>query len=207
MVDDLGTWTTYKPNPWPSEMPPEVLFAKRDSDGVDWYEYLKTPDTFYDDDVIAVAALENGQWIIKVATRDATRLWPAGRKVLVWTDETSDDPQTKYGEKVYNGTAIVDNSFIPVPQLISDRQFFQQLAIAGIITEEEALAANAAVIPSAILTIINGLPAEIQFSVKMLISGATVFEREHPMTEAIGAAYGWTANQIDDFFRAAAQLV
>ena len=94
----------------------------------------------------------------------------------------------------------------PVPAEISDRQFFQQLAVAGLITEEQALAANAAVIPSPLLAIIGQMPSGDQFAAKMLVSGATVFQRNHPMTEAIGAAYGWTAAQIDDFFRAAALL-
>lgn len=93
-----------------------------------------------------------------------------------------------------------------VPHSISDRQFFQQLAVQGIISPDEALAANAAVIPAPLLTIIEGLPVENQFAAKMLVSGATVFERNHPMTIAIGTAYGWTADQIDDFFRAASQL-
>jgi hypothetical protein len=94
----------------------------------------------------------------------------------------------------------------PVPASISDRQFFQQLAVVGIITEAEALASNAAVIPPPLLAIIDVMPSEQQFAAKMLISGATVFERSHPMTEAVGAAYGWTAEQIDGFFQAASLL-
>jgi hypothetical protein len=94
----------------------------------------------------------------------------------------------------------------PIPQSISDRQFFQQLAVTGIITQDEALASNAAVIPAPLLTIINAMPSDQQFDAKMLLSGATVFERDHPMTLAIGAAYGWTAAQIDAFFMAAAAL-
>lgn len=104
---------------------------------------------------------------------------------------------------------VIDNldvSAAPVPQSISDRQFFQQLAAAGIITPDQALASNAAVIPAPLLTIIEQMPAEQQFAAKMLVSGATVFERSHPMTIAIGTAYGWTAAQVDDFFRAAALL-
>jgi len=93
-----------------------------------------------------------------------------------------------------------------VPPSISDRQFFQQLAVAGIITEEQALASNAAVIPAPLLAIINAMPAEQQFGAKMLVSGATIFERDNPMTIAIGTAYGWNAEQIDSFFRAAAAL-
>lgn len=93
-----------------------------------------------------------------------------------------------------------------VPASISDRQFFQQLAVLGVITEDEALAANAAIIPAALVAIIDQMPAEQQFAAKMLVSSATVFERNHPMTEAIGVSYGWTSEQIDDFFRAAAKL-
>jgi hypothetical protein len=94
----------------------------------------------------------------------------------------------------------------PVPSSISDRQFFQQLAFEGIITEDDALASNAAVIPPPLLAIIDGMPASQQFAAKMLVSGATVFQRNHPMTLAIGAAYGWNAAQIDAFFQSAAAL-
>lgn len=94
----------------------------------------------------------------------------------------------------------------PVPVSISDRQFFQQLAIEGVITEAEALAANAAMIPASLLAIIESLPDEQQFPAKMIVSGATVFERNHPLTEAIGAAQGMNGAQIDAFFRSAAAL-
>jgi hypothetical protein len=93
-----------------------------------------------------------------------------------------------------------------VPDSISDRQFFQQLAIIGIITEDQALASNAAVIPPPLLAIIDAMPSEQQFAAKMLVSGATVFERSHPMTIAIGAAYGMSSDQVDEFFREAAAL-
>jgi hypothetical protein len=93
----------------------------------------------------------------------------------------------------------------PIPT-ISDRQFFQQLAIEGIISQDEALASNAAVIPAPLLNIINAMPADQQFAAKMIVSGATTFERGNPMTIAIGTAYGMTSDQIDAFFRAAASL-
>ncbi|WP_454627786.1 hypothetical protein [Bradyrhizobium cenepequi] len=95
----------------------------------------------------------------------------------------------------------------PVPVTISDRQFFQQLAIVGIVTEADALAAvRVGAIPAPLQAIVDGLPTEQQFAAMMLVSGATTFERQHPMTSAIGAAYGWSAEQIDDFFRAADML-
>jgi hypothetical protein len=96
----------------------------------------------------------------------------------------------------------------PIPQQISDRQFFQQAAVDGLITQDEAIAAVATgTIPAVLQTIVDGItdPAE-QFAAKMLLSGATVFERRHPFTEAVGAALGWTSAQIDAFFTAAHAL-
>jgi hypothetical protein len=93
-----------------------------------------------------------------------------------------------------------------VPATISDRQFYQQLAIAGILTEDEALAANAAIIPPPLLDFIDEMPADQQFSIKMIASGATVFERQNPLTISIGTAYGISSDQIDAFFLAASLL-
>ncbi|MFC7399604.1 hypothetical protein ACFQU1_20535 [Chelatococcus sp. GCM10030263] len=95
----------------------------------------------------------------------------------------------------------------PVPD-ISDRQFFQQLAIDGTITQEEALAAvKTGAIPASLQTIVDGIqdPAA-RFAAEMLLSGATTFERSHPLTDAIGQATGRTPEQVDDFFRSAARL-
>lgn len=94
-----------------------------------------------------------------------------------------------------------------VPESISDRQFFQQLAAQGVITQEDALAAvKIGAIPAALQQVIDGLPPGQQFGASMIVSGATIFQRHHPLTIAIGAASGWTADQIDAFFRAAAVL-
>ena len=94
----------------------------------------------------------------------------------------------------------------PVPQSISDRQFFQQLAVDNIISEQEALDSNAAIIPPALLQIIETLPAGQQFDAKMKVSGATVFNRDDPLTIGIGQAYGMSAGDIDQFFTEAAAL-
>jgi hypothetical protein len=95
----------------------------------------------------------------------------------------------------------------PVPD-ISDRQFFQQLAVDGDISQGEALAAvTTGAIPPTLQTIVDGItdPAP-RFAAEMLLSGATTFERSHPLTDAIGQATGRTPEQVDEFFRAAALL-
>jgi hypothetical protein len=43
-----------------------------------------------------------------------------------------------------------------------------------------------------------------QFAANIVISGATFFERNHPMTISIGTAYGITSRQIEQFCVAAA---
>jgi hypothetical protein len=94
-----------------------------------------------------------------------------------------------------------------VPGSISDRQFFQQLAVQGIVSQDDALAAvRVGTLPSPLQTIVNGLPADQQFNAEMLLCGAMAFQRSHPLTVAIGAAYGLTSEQVDAFFIAAAAL-
>ena len=95
----------------------------------------------------------------------------------------------------------------PVPSEISDRQFFQELANRELITEAEAEDAVASgVIPASLLALVEGLPAGQQFSARMFLKGATRFERGHPMTKAIGFAYGMTSEEIDDLWRSAFAL-
>lgn len=93
----------------------------------------------------------------------------------------------------------------PIPP-ISRRQFFQQAAIAGVITENEALAAvTTGALPSSILAFISTLPAEQQFGSKMLFS-VSEFVRSSPMANAFGQTLGMAPEQIDAFFMAAHKL-
>lgn len=95
----------------------------------------------------------------------------------------------------------------PVLGFISDRQFFQQLAVQGVITNDEALAAvKTGTIPAALQGLINALPADQQFAATMLVAGATTFDRNHPLTLTIGQAFGWSSDQMDTLWIAAAEL-
>lgn len=94
-----------------------------------------------------------------------------------------------------------------VPVSISDRQFAQQLATAGMITKDEALAWVATgTLPEAFTAFVNQLPTAQRFAAQMLLTGATIFERANPLTDAFGAMYGMNSEQIDDLWRAASQL-
>ncbi|KMO39179.1 hypothetical protein VQ02_10415 [Methylobacterium variabile] len=93
------------------------------------------------------------------------------------------------------------------PAPISDRQFFQALAMAGAIGPDEALAAvMTGVLPGRIEAAVAALPAAEQFAARMLLSGATTFERGHPMVAQLGAALGYDAAALDGLWSAAAAL-
>jgi hypothetical protein len=95
-----------------------------------------------------------------------------------------------------------------VPPVISDRQFFQALAEMGFITLAEALAAvKTGEIPVEFQALIASLPSEEdRFAAEMLMSGATQFNRSHPLTLAFGASKGWTSEDIDELFVLAASM-
>lgn len=95
-----------------------------------------------------------------------------------------------------------------VPQSISDRQFFQALAIRGLITSDEALSAvKTGTIPAQLQAAVDTLTDTQQhFAAVMLISGATVFERSHPMAGLLGAALGKNAADLDELWRFGASL-
>lgn len=95
----------------------------------------------------------------------------------------------------------------PVPATITDRQFFQQLAVEGTITPDEALAAvKTGTLPAALSAIVAGLPSDQQFGANMLLCGAVTFHRDAPLTAQIGQSSGRSSAQLDDFFRKASAL-
>jgi len=95
----------------------------------------------------------------------------------------------------------------PVPEAISDRQFFQQLAVDGDISQDDALAAvQTGTLPKKLSNAIGELPASQQFSAKMLVCGATEFHRSNPMVPVLGQALGKDAVALDALWSAASAL-
>jgi hypothetical protein len=95
-----------------------------------------------------------------------------------------------------------------VPEVISDRQFFQQLALDNFITHQEALdAVQTGAIPSVMEGFVNSIQDPVtQFNVRMVLSGATEFQRNHPLVDAISGYIGFDSDWIDQFFIRAYQL-
>lgn len=138
---------------------------------------------------------------------------PPGRPFAI--RDTSDLPEDRstrsqwlLDEANMNGPfGLGDPPPAAVPPTISDRQFAQGLAGHGLITEAEALAwVSAGTLPAAITSFVALLPAGDQFGARMILQGATVFERAHPFTTAFGAAVGMGETALDAFWRECASL-
>lgn len=90
---------------------------------------------------------------------------------------------------------------VTVPKTISDRQFFQGLANLGKITQQEALAAvKTGDIPAAMETFISTMDANTQFDVRMNLSGATQFNRDHILVDTFGQFMAMTPQQLDELW-------
>jgi hypothetical protein len=126
---------------------------------------------------------------------------------------------TEYGMSVENETPVPGTGVTlvewmmeapapAVPEEISDRQFFQQLANMQVITKGEALAAvKTGEIPATLQAFIDSFEdAGQKFAAEMTVSGAVTFRRSHPMTNLLAAGMGWTAEQVDALWTAAAAL-
>jgi hypothetical protein len=95
----------------------------------------------------------------------------------------------------------------PVPTTISARQFKQQLAHDGKITEAEALVwVGRGDIPVSVAALVDELPEEQRFGARMLLVGAGEISRDHWLVPVFGKAMGYTSAMLDDFWRSAAAL-
>ncbi len=111
----------------------------------------------------------DGPMTLEIVPRDGLVLWDALRE---------------------SGVTIEGTPSASVPAVISDRQFAQALALAGTITEAEALAwAARGELPDALEEALGQIPdtGGQRFAARMMLAAATTYERHHPLTEQLGA--------------------
>ena len=146
---------------------------------------------------MAYQKIANSDWVRRLS--DATDIPPV----------PSNSAYQEYLRWVALGNEPADApSVSDVPETISDRQFYQRLAQLGFISADEALAAvGPGAIPAALLSLVDGLSdGEERFAAKMLLTGATQFSRSHPLVAAFGSAFGWTPQELDEFWTSASAL-
>jgi len=116
-IIDHGKWVRYQPDKLPQCMPPNTLFARRISDGVDWYDYSRDEKSFGADTVkftVLWQDIHDG-YIVASVSRDPSRLFPAGALLREIIDYRGDDPQAELGNKLYNPDTHTLHDLPPPP--------------------------------------------------------------------------------------------
>lgn len=190
-----------------------VLYHIND-EGQDWYN-IRPALTSWEPMTGAFVDAVFGAWAsvredgtIWYVTDDPSRLVPDNSYVIGIDGDVSDIEAGMLWDKEANILLPKPPEAPYVPREISDRQFFQTLANRGLITKQEALAAvKVGELPPAMLALIGQiLDEDAAFAVEMAISGATIFERNHPDTELLAYLYGWDDAALDDIWIEAGNL-
>ncbi|MGJ4942488.1 hypothetical protein ACQR1W_18075 [Bradyrhizobium sp. HKCCYLS1011] len=115
-IFDHGTWSRYQPNEVPAGFPPVLfsgaIFLRSGASGADWYDYQRAGN-FDAASIKATCRALGDRWIVSVATVEQSRLLPDGCRVIElfdaidFTDPNAPDPQTLFGDKVYDPAANV----------------------------------------------------------------------------------------------------
>jgi hypothetical protein len=116
-IIDHGKWVLYQPDRLPEYAPLTALFARRESDGVDWYDYVRDGKNFFADTVKFTVLCQN--LIVGAATRDATRLFPAGALVRELTEFHGRDPQAELEVKRYDPDSNTLHDWKPIALPVS----------------------------------------------------------------------------------------
>lgn len=91
----------------------------------------------------------------------------------------------------------------PVPDEISHRQFFQELANRELITRDEALAAiTSKTLPAEFEALVSAiLDEDIEWQARMALCGATTFLRTNWFVDYFAAMKGFSLAYMDDIWR------
>lgn len=104
-IVDHGKWVLYQPDTLPEYAPLGTLFARRESDGVDWYDYVRDENSFAADTVKFTVLWQDVHkgYTIAAATRDPHRLFPAGQLLREIIDyHGGSDLQAELGARLYD---------------------------------------------------------------------------------------------------------
>lgn len=111
-LKDHGTWVPYTPDPlpdWHSQvvaMGQITMFLKRESDGVDWYEYRNTPNRFGENSIVfnTLHYPNKDEEIVKAVFRDFTMIFPQNQRLVevIGIDPSVEKVHKLFTEMVYD---------------------------------------------------------------------------------------------------------
>jgi hypothetical protein len=97
-----GLWERYEPEVKPAWHPATVMYCRRVSDKIDWYDFHPT----LNHDTVK-ATVDSG--LVRAASREADRLFPQQAHVIEIYDIDNTDVQRIYGNKPFN---LETNEFV-----------------------------------------------------------------------------------------------
>lgn len=125
-IIDHGTWVPYKPDKPQQDAPANAVYMRRESDGVDWYDYVRPnfeqlfprKTTLPEYKSPGAAKFTPGSLVCNVyhhkhfnkhivgtATRDPTAMLPYNQRIIEIIGFDGDDPHAEFGGKVYDHEA------------------------------------------------------------------------------------------------------
>ncbi|TXM68207.1 hypothetical protein [Methylobacterium sp. WL120] len=135
--------------------------------------------------------------------------YPSG--VVEITDDVWQDFLNNQGRRRWNGKTIeVYTPPVtppPIPKTITDRQFFAQLALDGVITFDEAEATSDGTMPKLLTDILDQIPdAKQRFLARMLAKNATSYDRDQDLVVYVAGFLKWDAARLDKLWSDASKL-
>jgi hypothetical protein len=109
-----GDWTRYTPGTLPAGAPASTMFAKRTSDGQDWYDYVHPGNNFGAGSAAFTVSWAPNQnsLIVGSAVRDPVVLFPAEQGVYEIPGYVGDP--TQLNEKLYDpATEVFSDPVMP----------------------------------------------------------------------------------------------
>jgi hypothetical protein len=219
-IKDLGTWTLYTPDPmpdWVADIPTQykAYFAKRDSDGVDWYQFRTDPAAFTPGFLLALIAPDSfsSNGIVQGVYRGVVNTpGPGGFRLIEIEDLDPDDPvpHKLYEQRVFDpATLTIGDPWKPPIIAVSDYQFAGQANAEGIITDKETDDwVGSGIVPESLVEAVKKAVTdpERQRRVILFLKGTKAFPQFHELTPLLAAIFKKdTPEKLAAFFLAASK--
>jgi hypothetical protein len=203
--EDLGEWERYTPDPLPAyalglSMP--VLFARRLSDGVDWYDFARGLGDFTPGTALATTIRDpaTGQEIAMGLFRDPSLVFPAGLRLLEVSGLDPDDPAPwkSFEQQGYDPTkkALVPRAKLPVVSIAASQALIQLSRM----PHDGSVVAGA---PNLAIATEKLVAASGDYELQTWFSRAQRWVVNNPNVQKIGAAFNLSPEDIQAAFEAA----
>lgn len=123
-IIDHGEWKPYtreavvSPEGFPL-VPAGTMFCKRESDGVDWYDFARAEGSFGEGSVLVACLPTDLGLITQGVFSDFTRMFPQNQRLIEIQGWEGEKPHNEFGMKIYDPEAKTFTDIpVPAPQII-----------------------------------------------------------------------------------------